>query len=99
MFHALLVNAHKQNVCQAPLISDYSVHSRCALEQYRSKSLSSTAQDLFTALQKILGVRAMNKGECSALVSLGTDGAAVNVVRAGLKGLVEKEHPRVLRSW
>jgi len=30
---------------------------------------------------------------------VGTDGAAVNIARAGLKGLVEKELPWVFWSW
>ena len=68
-----------------------------------SRPLSTTAQGLFDllqgALQRILGITAINAEECSALVGVGTDGAAVNVARAGLKGLVEKELPWVLWSW
>ena len=65
-----------------------------------SRPLSISAQGLFDLLQgALLGITATSTEECSALVGVGTDGAAVNIAGAGLKGLVEKELPWVLWSW
>ena len=62
-----------------------------------SRPLSTSAQGLLDllqeALQQILGVTAISAEECSALVGVGTYGAAVKIAQAGLKGLVEKELP------
>ena len=67
-----------------------------------SQPSSLSAKGLFDALQKaleILGITAINTEECSTLVGIGTDGAAVNIARAGLKGLVEEKLPWVFWSW
>ncbi|XP_065892470.1 zinc finger protein 862-like [Dysidea avara] len=68
-----------------------------------SRPSSTTAQGLFDllqdAMQKIMGIQDITVEECSALVGVGTDGAAVNVAGAGLKGLVERQLPWVFWSW
>ena len=68
-----------------------------------SKPSSTSALGLFDllqeALQRILGISAITAEDCSALVGVGTDGAAVNVAGAGLMGMVEGRLPWVVWSW
>ena len=47
---------------------------------------------------EIPGITAINTEECSTIVGIGTDGAAVNIAGAGLKGLVEEKLPWVFWS-
>ena len=66
-----------------------------------SQPSSLSAEGLFDALQKvleILGFTAINTEERSTLVGIETDEAAVNIARAGLKGLVEEKLPWVFWS-
>ena len=74
------------------------------ISYFRIGSPSSiVAQGLFDllqeALQGILGITTICAEECSALVGVGNDGAAVSGAAAGLKGLVEEKLPWVFWSW
>jgi len=42
-----------------------------------------------------MGITEISAEECSALVGIGTEGAAVTIAGAGLKGLVERQLPQV----
>ena len=67
-----------------------------------SKLSAASALGLFGVLKEALqglGIREINKEECTKLVGIGTDGASANVANAGLKGLVEKELPWVFWMW
>ena len=68
-----------------------------------SKLSAASALGLFGVLKEALqglGIREINKEECTKLVGIGTtDGASTNVANAVLKGLVEKELPWVFCSW
>ena len=59
-------------------------------------------QGLFDVLQnslRITGITAINTEVCNTLFGIGTDGAAINVARAGLKGLIEEKLPWIFWSW
>ena len=55
-------------------------------------------QNLSIALQK-LGCTEVDVEHCSKLVGIGSDGAAANIARRGLKGLVEAELDWVFWMW
>ena len=57
-----------------------------------SKLSAASALGLFGVLKEALqglGIREINKEECTKLVGIGTDGASANVANTGLKGLIE----------
>lgn len=55
-------------------------------------------QCLSNALKQ-LGCAEVNIEHCSKLVGIGSDGAATNIARGGLKGLVEAELNWVVWKW
>ena len=55
-------------------------------------------QSLSNALRK-LGCAEVNVEHCSKLVGIGSDGAATNIARGGLKGLIEAELNWVFWMW
>ena len=61
-----------------------------------------TAKGLLQSLKhglQCLGIQSVDKEACSRLVGIATDGAAVNIARNGLKGLVEKELEWIFWMW
>ena len=60
------------------------------------------AEGRFDSLQyglQCLGIPCLNREMCSKLVGIATDGVAVNIASAGLKGLVEAEPPWIFWMW
>ena len=67
-----------------------------------TRPVSVSAEGLFDILGKALqslGVSAISQEDCSRLVGLGTDGAAANIARSGLNGLVEETLPWIFWMW
>ena len=61
-----------------------------------------TAKCLLQSLKhglQCLGIQSVDKEACSRLVGIATDGAAANLARNGLKGLVEKELEWIFWMW
>ncbi len=81
--------------------TDEKIHSRISFFTV-VRPQNSTAKGLFavieTALQQI-GIPSLDISSCSKLVGIATDGAAVNIARSGLKGLVEDQLPWIFWMW
>ena len=63
-----------------------------------STSAEGIMEGLSCALKKI-GISELHATTCFKLVGFGTDGASANIAQAGLKGLVDRELPRILWMW
>ena len=80
---------------------DEKIHSRMDFFTV-SRPGSGGAKGLFECLQSALqqiGISALIVENSKMLVGIGTDGASVNIVAAGLKGLVEGELQWIFWMW
>ena len=80
---------------------DEKIHTRTS---YLHVGVPSTvdARGLFQCLKDALlrlGISELDATHCSKLVGVGSDGAAANIARAGLKGLVEEQLEWIFWMW
>ena len=81
--------------------SDEKVHSKITYLTVDHPS-SATGEGQFASLEKVLrdlGFPSLDTDACRKLISVGTDGAAANIARRGLKGLVEAKLDCIFWVW